>query len=325
MFPFRYPLLARCLLVFAVTCSLDLQAARAAPRITTLSMRGLRIGATTTLVIEGADLSPGARILLPVPIATERVLPGGTPQKITVEVTLPPHCPRGRVALRVANARGISNPVYVGIDDLDELGFGPEITHMPAALNGNLSGPDTLQTHFAGKKGQQIVVDLEARRLGSIIDPILSLLDPRKVQVAWSQGKTALQGDARLSATLPADGIYTIDFHDALYRAAAPGQFRLKVGEIYYADLAYPLGARRDPPVEVELIGNLPAGAARVRLPAMTVTGDQPVPLPALAGMTGAAPGVLVGDGPEYTAGALPSGPMSVPVAVNGRFLKPRQ
>ena len=127
-----------------------------------------------------------------------------------------------------------------------EIPFGTEIAHLPAALNGSLSGSDTLQTHFAGKKGQRIVIELEARRLGSNIDPILSLLDPRQVQVAWSQGKTALQGDARLSAVLPVDGQYTIELHDALYRAGSPGQFRLKVGELYYADLAS-LGRTRLP------------------------------------------------------------------------------
>src|SRR5207253_2025585 len=116
------------------------------------------------------------------------------------------------------------------------------------------------------------------------------------------------QGDARLTAVLPADGVYTIELHDALYRGGAPGQFRLKIGALYYADLAYPLGARRAVAGEIELIGNLPPEAARVRLPAMTEAGDRPLPLPALPGMTGVAPAVHVGDGPEYEAGALPAG-----------------
>ena len=325
MFSYRLPLLARHLLILGAVWALASGVADAAPRITTVSVRGLRIGATTTIVIEGSDLAPGGHLLLPVPITTERVLPGGTPQKITVEVTLSAQAPTGRVALRVANSRGISNPVYIGIDDLDEIAFGPEIGRLPAALNGHLTGADSLQTHFEGKKGQRIVVELEARRLGSNLDPILALLDPRKVQVAWSQGRTALQGDARLSAVLPADGTYTIDLHDALYRATGSGQFRLKVGELYYADLAYPLGAWRGASAQFELVGNLPRESALVLLPAQTEVGDRPLALPALPGMTGVAPGVFVGTRPEFLAGSLPAGPLPVPVAVNGRLLKPHQ
>ena len=325
MFIYRLPQFARHLLIFGAVWASAAGAANAAPRISTVSVRGLRIGATTTIVIEGSDLAPGGHLILPVPIATERVLPGATPQKIAIEVTLSAQAPTGKVALRVANSRGISNPIYIGIDDLEEIAFGPEIGHLPAALNGHLTGADSLQTRFEGKKGQRVVVELEARRLGSNLDPILALLDPRKVQVAWSQGRTALQGDARLSAVLPADGTYTIDLHDALYRAAGPGQFRLKVGELYYADLAYPLGAWRGAAAQFELVGNLPREAALVRLPAFSESGDRPLLLPAVPGMTGAAPGVLVGDSHEFLAGSLPVGPLPVPVAVNGRLLKPHQ
>jgi glucokinase len=41
--------------------------------------------------------------------------------------------------------------------------------------------------------------------------------------------------------TLPADGAYSIELHDELFRPAA-GFFRLKVGDLQFADLALPLG-----------------------------------------------------------------------------------
>jgi hypothetical protein len=325
MFLHRFPRPARAFLFLALACSVGAGRAQAAPQINRVSVHGLRVGAATTIEISGADLGPNSRILLPIPITTERVLSGSTAQKLTVELTLPADAPRGRVALRVVNAHGISNPIYVGIDDLEELAFAGEIAQLPVALNGNLGGSETLQTHFTGKKGQPIVIELEARRLGANFDPILSLLDPRNVQVAWSQGKTALQGDARLSAVLPVDGVYTVELHDALYRAGAPGQFRLKLGPLYFADLVYPLGAKQNSGSRLELIGNLPSGNNRVSLPAETGPGLQPVSLPTLAGMTGAAPGVLIDDAPEYVTGALPPGALEVPVAVNGRLTKARQ
>ncbi len=319
----RFPSSARALLFLALACGVG--RAQAAPQINRISIHGLRVGATTTIEISGADLGPNSRILLPIPITTERVLPGSTAQKLTVELTLPPNAPRGRVALRIVNAHGISNPVYVGIDDLEEAAFSSEIAQLPVALNGNLGGNEILQTHFTGKKGQRIVIELEARRLGANFDPILSLLDPRKVQVAWSQAKTALQGDARLSAVLPVDGVYTAELHDALYRAGSPGQFRLKIGELYFADLVYPLGAKQNSATKLELIGNLPPASSRLSLSGESGLGMQPVLLPTLAGMTGAAPGVFIDDAPEYVTGSLPAGPLEVPVAVNGQLIKAHQ
>ena len=54
---------------------------------------------------------------------------------------------------------------------------------------------------------------------GSAIDPLVELYDPRHVQLAWAQGTATFSGDARLQAVLPADGRYTVELHDALYRA----------------------------------------------------------------------------------------------------------
>jgi hypothetical protein len=325
MFRIRSFTLARSLSLLALICSAGISQAQAAPRINRISVHGLRVGATTTIEINGSDLGSGTRVLLPVSIATERLLPNSTAQKVTIELTLPAGTPRGRVAFRVVNAHGISNPVYVGLDDLEELAFDPEIKKLPVALNGTLNGSDTLRTRFTGKKGQRVVLDLEARRFGSNIDPIVSLLDPRKVQVAWSQGQTALAGDARLSAVLPADGVYTIELHDALYRAGSPGDFRLKVGQLYYADLAFPLGAKQGSKTSVELIGNVPAGSALVAVPADASVGVRAVALPDLPGMTGTAPALLIDDSPEYVAGSIPAGPLEVPVALNGKLTKPRQ
>src|SRR5947209_20254329 len=123
--------------------------------------------------------------------------------------------------------------------------FAQYVTILPAALHGALGEGQTLQTAFAGKKGQKLVVDIEARRLGAAFEPVIELYDPRRVQVAWSQGLTSLGGDARLEATLPTDGQYSIELHDLEYKGGYPNQFRLKVGALAYADMVFPLGGRR--------------------------------------------------------------------------------
>jgi hypothetical protein len=302
------------------------ETATAAPQISNLSLRGLQTGATTRLTIDGTDLLPNPRIVLPVPLTAQMVKAGATANRIEIEVTLPAQVPPGMYQLRVANPKGISNAVLIGIDDLAQLPFGPQVSRLPAALHGNLADSATLQTSFVGKKGQRIVVDLEARRLGAAIDPVVDLYDPRHVQVAWSQGISALAGDARLEAILPADGPYTIEFRDILYRAGNPNYFRLKIGELHYADLVYPLGARRGAKAAFELLPRALPSGQRLEVDLSAAVGDVPVPFPRVPGLTGAAPRIYVGDFPEVVELDPPQGRLqevTVPAVINGRISKP--
>jgi hypothetical protein len=74
---------------------------------------------------------------------------------------------------------------------------------------------------------------------------VVRLYDAKGVQLAYAQTNAALAGDARLDVALPHDGKYTVEVHDALYRGGNPGYFRLKLGDLHYADLAYPLGVQQ--------------------------------------------------------------------------------
>jgi hypothetical protein len=305
-----------------------LAGAQAAPQISSVTPRGLRSGATTTLTIDGTDLLPGPRLVLPgLAIASQAVKPGTTANRVVLDVTLADDVPPGLYQVRVATASGISNAVTVGIDDLPQVPVAPDVVGLPVALHGTLAGGATVRTTFPGRKGQRLVVDIEARRLGSAIDPLIELYDPRHVQLAWAQGTATFTGDARLQAVLPADGRYTVELHDALYQAGAPGQFRLKLGDLHYADLTLPLGVQRGTPASLELIGTVPPGT-RVALDPAAAWGDLPAPLPRRHGFTGAAPRVFVSDFPEVVEAEQPAGQLqevTVPAIINGRLGKPRE
>jgi hypothetical protein len=319
------------LCVFLACGALPAPAFAAAPQITNLPVRGFQTGVSTTFTIEGADLLPNPRILLPVPVASQVLKDKATANRVQIEVALPANVPPGMHLLRVANAKGVSNAVLVGIDDLPQVPFAAQIAQLPAALHGTLPGSATLQASFPGKKGQRMVVDLEARRLGSAIDPVVELYDSRRVQLAWSQGHAALAGDARLEVVLPADGLYTVEMHDILYRAGNPNHFRLKMGELRYADLVYPLGGQRGTEASFDLIGApltaQPSGlAARLKVDLRPAYGDVPAPLP--RGFTGPAPRIIVSDLPEIVETDSPRGKLqevTVPAGINGRIGKPNE
>ena len=129
----------------------------------------------------------------------------------------------------------------------------------PRRLSGSIAGDQSAKTTFAGKKGETVVVEVEARRLLSELNPILHLYDARGVQIEWAQGTKRLGGDARLTATLPADGDYSVEVHDGLYQGRALGHFRLKIGQFHYADLVYPSAIRRGGKTALQFLGtNLP-------------------------------------------------------------------
>ncbi len=307
-----------------VCCLLGGRAA-AAPQISNLSIRGLRTGASTTLTIEGTDLLPNPRIILAAPITSQAVKEGAAANRVQIDVALPANVPPGIYHLRVGNPKGISNSVVIGIDDLAQVPFGPQVNDLPAALHGNLAESAILQTSFAGKKGQRVIADVEARRLGAAIDPVLNLYDPRRVQLAWSQPQAALGGDARLEATLPADGQYIVELYDLSYKAGNPNHFRLKIGELSYADLAFPLGGQCGTEGAFELLGNVLPPGTRVKVDLRTAAGDVPVPFAQKHGLTGSAPRIIVGDFPEVLEAEPPPGKLqevTVPVVINGRIGK---
>lgn len=294
----------------------------AAPQLQPLGGQALQIGATTVLTLTGADLLPAPRLILSVPVAKQELQPGPSPSQIRVAITLAADVPPGSYALRVATPNGISNAVLVGVDDLIPQPFGQPVQRLPAAVTSTLGGSDTARITFTGKKGQRIVVEIDARRLGSALDPVLELFTADRRQIAWAMGSPLLGGDARLEAALSADGSYTVDVHDVLYQGAAPGFFRLKVGELRYADLALPLGVQRKAGGKVELIGNL-TGVGSEPVSATTDAVFVPAPLPRLTGLTGPAPALVAGDDPEVLQGPQPAGKLqevTAPAAINGRL-----
>jgi hypothetical protein len=123
--------------VCLAVCSLLVvsQIASAEPLIRNLNLRGLQAGATTTLIVDGADLLPDPKLLLNVPIASQKVLEGATATRVQFEVTLDAQVTPGVYNLRIANPTGVSAPEIVAIDRLPQLAFAELIETLPATMH----------------------------------------------------------------------------------------------------------------------------------------------------------------------------------------------
>ena len=295
----------------------------AAPTISNLSVRGLQSGAVTTLVVEGAELLPDPKLVLGVPLASQSAKPGATAQRVEFELTLDPAAATGIHQLRLATPGGISNAVPIAVDTLPQAAFAAEIKSLPVALTGSLGGNQVQRTSFNGRKGENLVVEIEARRLASALNPVIHLYDERDVQLTWAQTTIGLAGDARLALQLPADGKYTIEIHDALYQGGNPGYFRLKVGDLKFADSVLPIAVKRGAKSSLELTStNLPAGTkVEVQVPAGG--SDQPAPLPKSPGVTGLQPRVVATDldeAVETTPPAMELQKVTAPLGISGKL-----
>jgi hypothetical protein len=314
--------LASCTCMFA-----SVEATGSPPTINSISLRGLQIGATTTITIDGSELLPNPRLMLPVPITKQILRSGASRGHIEMDVKLGADVAPGTYNLRIATATGISNPVLIGVDSLSQLPVPAQLATLPAALSGTVAAGQIVQTSFTLKKGARIVVEVEAKRLGGGLDPIVNLLDDRNLPLAWAEATTALGGDARLAFTAGADGRYTVQLRDAVYQPQGPGHFRLKIGAWHYADLAFPPAVRRGTTASLEFATtNLPAGS-KVDF-SMPVDGtDRPEPWPADSRAAGFPPRVLASDDEQVLKSLAADGSpqqVTAPLGINGRLDRTR-
>jgi hypothetical protein len=307
-------------LLVLVLCA---SAASAAPPIVrNVDRLGLQIGGSTMLTIDGENLLPEPKLLLSAPIVTQVVQPKATANRVVIEVTIDKAATPGPYNLRLANVHGVSAGRVVAVDHLRQRTWEPNVASLPVSLHGTLNGSNKLTTSFAGKAGQAILCEVEAQRLGGKLRPVLHLRDEKGQELAWTLPRPSLGGDTRLSATLPADGMYTIEVHDSQYAAGAPGNFRLKLGSWQYVDAVFPAAVRRGQSASVELVGNTTGQRAQIH----AATGASIMPLswadPAKA--SGLRPRVLVSDFPEIIEkdGGASQEIETLPAALNGRISK---
>jgi hypothetical protein len=293
------------------------------PTVRNVSLRGLQIGSTTTIVIDGDDFGPTPRLLLPF-AAKQQLKPGSTKVQATFDVTLDGDVEPGYHHLRVVTDDGVSAPVVIAVDRLPQRPVTAAVEQTPVALHGVVNGSATVEAKFVGKAGQKVLVEVEAQRLGSKLRPVVHLLNPKRLQLGWAWPTPSFGGDVRLEATLPEDGEYTVALHDLEYAAAAPGFFRLRVGQWSCVDQVFPPAVETGKPQTVELLG--PSPLQRVSLTGHSGAEVVQVPVPKEGVFSGPRPFVLVSPHAELVrqdaavkVQDLPAGP----VGVSGRLLTP--
>ncbi len=205
----------------------------------------------------------------------------------------------GRRELRIASPLGLSNPLTFCVGRLPEVSEAvskeitqqksaiaktsiapknrkgePEMTlSLPAVINGQIMPGEVDRYRFAASKGQRLVIAAAARQLIPYLpdgvpgwfQATLALYDARGKELAYDDD-FRFNPDPVLAYRIPADGEYSIEIKDAIYRGREDFVYRITLGELPLITSVFPLGGPAAAQTTVSLIGwNLPAGRTTIR------------------------------------------------------------
>ncbi len=109
---------------------------------------------------------------------------------------------------------------------------------LPFAVAGQIAWPGDVDVYvFEGAAGDEIVIEVEARRRLSPLDAVVRLVDPAGTVTAWSDdrddagpGLLTHHADPYLRVRLPDDGAYAVQVTDVRGHGGARHDYRLRVG-----------------------------------------------------------------------------------------------
>lgn len=110
---------------------------------------------------------------------------------------------------------------------------------LPMIINGRISKPDEVDVYcFRGKAGEEIVAEVQARRLDSPLDSVLILTDSAGKQIALNDdqedkgaGLETHHADSYIMTKLPADGLYYLTLRDTQGKGGPEYGYRLRISQ----------------------------------------------------------------------------------------------
>lgn len=304
--------------VFVFSSALALSAA--APELMELEPRGAERGKSLTVTLVGTNLVEGSQVLSTLPATFTPLTPPqdkmAVGRQLPFLVELKADAPVGAYPVRVQTPDGLSNILLFTVGAFPEVveeESKPESREHsndsietaqridpPVTVNGTLNGPDRDYYRIRARQGEHLVLEVEARRAGSAIDPVLILVDSSGKQLARSEDAPGLGVDSRIDMTFPRDGDYYAVVHDARFSKQKQNFYRLKVASFPYADGIFPLGWKRGEKVDVEFFGGSLNAPVKVAADLSALTPKMDVTRVGVPGESGSLPFLfVVGDLPE--------------------------
>ncbi len=253
------------------------------PQAPTLNMPvplGTQRGSTLELTLTGTNLAEPTGLWTSFPakvsIPTDNNN-GKDNAKLRVQLEVPKDAPLGFHSIRLATTRGMSNFRVFCLDDLPAVQevdsnrsrSTAQAVPIPSVVIGRSDAEVSDYFKIQVQAGQRVSFEVLGRRLGSALDPQLSLYDVRtgrELPAGHSNDAPGLQTDPRLTYTFKEAGEYLLEVRDVMYRGGADYWYRLRIGDFPCATVPLPMAARRGSQVTVQFAGPVVEGVAPIEV-----------------------------------------------------------
>jgi hypothetical protein len=198
-------------------------------------------------------------------------------ETVRLQISLAADAALGERELRLVTPNGLTNPVIFCVGQLPEISTAVQATPieitLPVLINGQIKPGGVDRFRFQATQGQHIVIAAKARELLPYISDAVPGWFQATLSLTNSQGREVqyadhflFHPDPVLYYEIPADGAYTLEIHDSIYRGREDFVYRIEAGELPFVTSIFPLGGRsgtddrRSSSVALELKGwNLPS------------------------------------------------------------------
>jgi hypothetical protein len=205
-----------------------------------ITLRGLNLDQATEVKfsepIEGGSVSIKGKGKAEMPKETDPAVYGDT--KVDLEVKLPAGVSAETVSLVAVNAAGATKPHELVVLPKEKVvaekepngGFSTaQQIESGQVVQGAVSQAlDVDVFKFTGKKGEVWLIEVEAHRRGSILDPMLTVHNTAGQILAVSDDSASTR-DASIRITLPSDGVCFVTLMDAHNTGGATHAYLLRL------------------------------------------------------------------------------------------------
>jgi len=233
------------------------------PTVNVVQPAGLQKGVPVELTLTGANLAEPLELRTTFP-ARWQFLPGGNATQLRVRLEAEPACLLGWHQVHLVTKQGVSNGKLFCIDELTQIlvtgtphtADQAQTITAPCVLCGTMEREKSHWFKLSVRAGQRLSFEMLGRRLGSPLDPQLTLFDGSgQRQLAFSDDAPGQQKDPRLQYIFKEGGDVLIEIRDVRYQGGADWVYRLRIGDFPLICAPFPLAVHRGETAALQFVG----------------------------------------------------------------------